>query len=90
LAGYSIDVVGFAIQRKAGSGEVCKSTLGYKSIRYKSARGSREKEELYTHSDNLATTGNYCYWLVEIDSSGNTVPVNPKYQADFIASVTVN
>ncbi|BAP54313.1 hypothetical protein THII_0016 [Thioploca ingrica] len=85
---YEHDVVGFAVKRKAGSGEVCRSTLGYESI--SGILPSQGEESSYTLSDNLAATGNYCYRLVEVDSSGNTVPVAPEQQADFIASVTVN
>jgi hypothetical protein len=85
---YEHDVVGFAVKRKAGSGEVCKSTLGYESI--SGILPSQGEGNSYTLSDNLAATGNYCYRLVEVNSSGNTVPVAPEQQADFIASVTVN
>jgi hypothetical protein len=85
---YEHDVVGFAVKRKAGHGEVCRSTLGYESI--SAILPSQGEGNSYTFSDNLATTGNYCYQLVEVNSSGNTVPVAPEQQADFIASVTVN
>lgn len=84
---YEHDVVGFAVKRKAGNGEVCRSTLGYESVG--GILPSQGEGNLYTFS-NLAATGNYCYRLVEIDSSGNPVPVDPEYQADFITSVTVN
>jgi len=84
---YEHDVVGFAIKRKAGHGEVCRSTLGYESTG--GILPSRGEGSSYTFNDNAAT-GNYCYRLVEVDSSGNTVPVAPEHQADFIVSVTIN